>query len=68
MATKTGGQSGAPEICVWQLEGDCWDSDCGHAFVFNEGGPVENDFKFCPYCGDPLAEVLDLGDEEEEAA
>ena len=24
---------------------------CGNTFVFNNGGPTDNMFKYCPYCG-----------------
>ena len=43
--------------CVWKsedLEGaidEDWFTGCGEQFSFLDNGPVENDFKFCPYCG-----------------
>ena len=44
-------------VCSW----DCADEDashyettCGHAFGFNDDGPKENGFHFCPYCGGRL--------------
>ena len=49
-----------PVTCTWTPDEDgvwwsCDDMDtCEHAFVFNDGGPIENHFKFCPYCGNPL--------------
>ena len=27
-----------------------------HEFVFNNGGPVENGFGYCPYCGRTIKE------------
>jgi hypothetical protein len=39
--------------CCWSrdaLDGD-WATACNQAFVFNDGGPEENAFRFCPYCG-----------------
>ena len=52
------------ETCLWiryQDEED-WSTSCaiGRDFIFNDDGPVENGFKFCPYCGLSLeAEILD---------
>jgi hypothetical protein len=53
------------EACVWTEDHDgIWTSDCtreregdGPQFCFNEDGPDENNFKFCPYCGKKLAAV-----------
>jgi len=44
--------------CKWTEDdaGD-WDSDCGDSFIFNNDGPVENHFKFCPYCGRKLKQI-----------
>lgn len=45
--------------CTWtqQEEGE-WETSCGNAFVFEDGTPAENDHKFCPCCGHPLAQKL----------
>lgn len=43
--------------CVWRQESDddaYWQTGCGHAFEFNDGGPAENSQKFCGYCGGTL--------------
>ena len=47
--------------CMWSEDGDgIWSAECGEetspelAFCFNDGGPVENDFVFCPFCGNVL--------------
>lgn len=40
-------------VCVWDDE-EGWPSTCGECFYFEDGGPKENGFKFCPYCGKPL--------------
>lgn len=42
--------------CVWQPADDGgderhWSTTCKHEFVFLDGGPVENEIKFCPFCG-----------------
>ena len=51
--------------CLWGLEdeidwGDTWKTSCGQLFIFDEGGPVKNGFKFCPYCGAELVELFDV--------
>lgn len=49
--------------CEWiDSHEDGWTTDCGNAFVFNDEGPTENGFKFCPYCGKPL-EVAPFGED-----
>ena len=46
-----------PTTCVWTEDDDGnWESACGYAFIFNDAGPVDSDWKFCPKCGLPLAE------------
>lgn len=46
--------------CVWTIDdwgGDSqWQTECGKAFEFEDGGPLSNGFKFCGYCGMPLVE------------
>jgi hypothetical protein len=39
--------------CAWTLDehDDSWDTACGNKFQFTDGGPIENDQKFCGYCG-----------------
>ena len=51
----------APLTCTWTQNDDEDDSYwaaacCDHLFVFNDGGPVENSFRYCPYCGLELKE------------
>lgn len=44
--------------CSWSEDDDAaWDTECGERFQFNEGGPPENGFGFCPYCGKNLNPV-----------
>lgn len=31
-----------------------WDSGCGEAWMFSDGGPTENGVKFCQSCGKPV--------------
>jgi len=43
------------QICKWTQDSDgLWDTSCGNRFEFYDGGPVENDFRWCPYCGKTL--------------
>lgn len=46
-------------MCNWtedlQPDGDvAWETECDNLFVFTAGGPTENGFNYCPYCGDVL--------------
>jgi rRNA maturation endonuclease Nob1 len=47
--------------CQWAQDDmggdDVWETQCGQAFQFNDGGPAENSFKFCAYCGGNLVEA-----------
>lgn len=46
------------EPCSWRENGDgYWDTDCGNCFEFITGGPCENGFTHCPYCGQGLSEI-----------
>ena len=45
-------QNKEPIECKWIYDGDdCWESQCGQSFIFNDKGPIHNGFKYCPYCG-----------------
>lgn len=49
--------------CIWENTAE-WDDDeywecCGtNIFQFSEGGPKENHFKYCPYCGKEIKELI----------
>lgn len=45
-----------PAPCEWtpECEDDLWQTDCGHSFSFFDGGPTENRFRFCCFCGGSL--------------
>lgn len=44
--------------CEWRSDADeVWHTECGHAFVFTEGGPEENSAEFCQYCGGKLIAI-----------
>ena len=55
--------------CAWTIDdwgGDSvYETQCGHTFEFNDGGPVENGFAFCGYCGGKLCEVRTSDDRSE---
>ena len=61
------------DTCQWNLdlnygedEGN-WRTSCGQEFFFDEGMPEDNYFKYCPFCGRPLEQVLpEVPPEEEE--
>jgi hypothetical protein len=45
-----------PAACTWsQVDDehtpDTWEADCGAMWTFTDGGPADNDMKFCPKCG-----------------
>lgn len=43
--------------CLWAEDPDgVWGTECGEMFQFNDGGPLGNNFGFCPYCGHALRE------------
>ena len=47
------------EACLWgQDEDGVWETSCGHAFEFNDGGPTDNAFLFCPYCGKQIKQLV----------
>jgi hypothetical protein len=38
--------------CHWAENDDgAHETSCGETFEFTDGGPKENKFKHCPYCG-----------------
>jgi hypothetical protein len=41
----------------WGDDLDLWETDCGEAFQFMDGGPAENRIRFCCYCGKPVEAV-----------
>lgn len=44
--------------CEWKEDEDgIWHTECDNSFHFTEGGPTENDFLFCPYCGKRLETI-----------
>jgi|CXWL01.1.fsa_nt_gi hypothetical protein len=52
--------------CTWSCDPPGpWMTRCDQAFEFTEGegGPVENGFRFCPFCGAPLRVTTYTGDD-----
>lgn len=39
--------------CEWKYDSyhHKWDTECGTAYQFMEGGRKDNDYRYCPYCG-----------------
>lgn len=61
------------EACEWREDdpdASLWETACGRSWVFTEGGPIENEVKFCVGCGKPVkvAPVVPEPDEDEECA
>ena len=47
--------------CEWCVDEDgVWYTGCGHAWQFENGGPAENDTKWCQYCGGRLSEASNV--------
>lgn len=48
-----------PEVCTWTFDDDDyapkWDTSCGEAYCFIEGGPEDSSAKFCHGCGKPIS-------------
>jgi len=43
--------------CRWTEDEDgCWWAACGQCHAFTDGGPAENDARYCCYCGRGLVE------------
>ena len=49
-------------VCEWSGDpySSTWETECDNAFVFNDEGPEENGFRFCPYCGGKMVVVIDV--------
>jgi hypothetical protein len=50
-----------PILCTWTKSNDpsmpdTFDSNCGVVWTFTDGGPGENNVRFCPGCGGKLVE------------
>ena len=69
MARVAGG--GRMNNCTWKWKwldlyvDGFWGTSCKNAFYFDDGGPREHEFNYCPYCG-KLLKVAELPEEVEE--
>jgi hypothetical protein len=50
-----------PILCTWTKSNDpnmpdTFDATCGVVWTFTDGGPGENNVRFCPGCGGKLVE------------
>ena len=49
-----------PMECVWVEDGDHqFESGCGRAYWFEDGGPIDHGYNYCPFCGNMLNEILE---------
>ena len=41
------------DVCEWEYNDSeyYFESSCKHLHIFMPGGPKENEYRFCPYCG-----------------
>ena len=50
------------ELCIWasdcapDLDGH-WNTACGQIHVFSNGGPDDNCYNYCSYCGKAIREI-----------
>ena len=53
------------EKCKWKYEDidDFYETECGEAHCFIEAGLEENKYKYCPYCGNIIANIALLDPE-----
>lgn len=52
------------DACEWLLtdaDNGVWESACGEAWTFIDGGPVDNSVRFCHGCGKPVAIAAQQG-------
>jgi hypothetical protein len=55
-----------PEPCWWvHADSDFYESQCGGVFQFTDGGPHDNAFTHCPFCGKPLEVGVQEEDDDE---
>lgn len=46
------------DVCKWTEDDDGnWVTECGNMHEFTVGGPDENEYIYCPYCGKSMGEV-----------
>ena len=47
-----------PHKCAWRQDEytGAYHTACGHMWQFTEGGLVDNDTRYCPYCGGKIVQ------------
>ena len=53
------------DACEWLLSDEdngVWASGCGEAWCFIDGGPEDNNMRFCHGCGKPVAIAAQQGE------
>jgi len=55
--------------CTWreQQDGEFWQTDCGQAFVWEDGPPSKHHVTFCGHCGRAITEVAFTDDADDES-
>lgn len=53
------------ETCEWHedINGTWW-TTCDQGFEFDQDGPIDNGFVYCPFCGQKIVEKSHFDDEE----
>jgi hypothetical protein len=45
---------------------EVYETECGNSLVFFDGGPRENEYKYCPFCGKVIIVIQDDPDGAQE--
>jgi hypothetical protein len=55
-ALKEAGAEREATACMWAYDDttEAWATSCDNLHLFIDGSPAENEYKFCPYCGDSI--------------
>jgi rRNA maturation endonuclease Nob1 len=54
--------------CIWEIsveDFNIWKTECNNTHQFIVDGPVENKYKFCPYCGKQIKTFYEEKDEKD---
>jgi rRNA maturation endonuclease Nob1 len=60
------------ETCKWRKNGfhmaehNFWETSCDNLFQFNNDGPKENHFVYCPYCGKEIKIIAEEPEDEDD--
>jgi len=46
-----------PEVIYTEDFDEVWETSCHHFYIFLDGGPKENDFVYCPFCGKRMVAI-----------